>query len=340
MVTLAALLSMSASNYSEKLRRKVAELVGEVNGGEREGLCRPTYDIWSINRDVQEIAEKEPKYLVLGGGDGSVFFYSRRLKEIYGQNPLPKMIYLPIGRENRLGYELGNSRKPIKLLEEIVEGIKEGRDLEEEKMSLIEARIDEGKKVPTFEVGFGFITNLLLHYYGMRVETIKRRKEDEFRNRAYPRRRRDSFKTFGGAVFNALRYWTETAKEYFGGTIVEIKTEKANYGKQYWLGGMMATNRHLWRGFKPMYRGREQAEKMHLIVTGRAPVWLALKLLRLYRGGPIGGRTIDEVVGKTELVFGEPTVIQMAGEFFVAEKVELGVEKEGICFVKPAKKRR
>lgn len=339
MVKLAALLNANSSNYSPRLLRKVSEMVGEVNGKRMEklGLCRPTYNEFSINRDVEELAKLEPEYLLLGGGDGSLLFYLRRMKEVYGEGKLPKMIYLPIGRENRLGYELGYHKKPMKFLEEVIEDIIRRQEGYEE-MSLIEARVDERKVIPTFELGFGLITNILLRYYGMEPERV--RKDDDFRNMAYRRKKSDSFKTFLGAFFNAFRYWTKAAKRYFGGEMVEIKTEEESFGRDYWLGGLVSTNKHVWKGFKTMYRGREDPEKMHLLVTTLPPFLIALKLLTLYKGRPIGGNTIDEVVKKSEMVFERPTIIQMAGEFFMAEKVELEIGKKRICFVKAREKRK
>lgn len=337
MVKLAALLNANSSNYSPRLLGRVAEAVKRVNKKEEtDGLCRPTYDNFSLSRDLGEIAEKRPEYLLLGGGDGSVLVYLSRLNELYKDEEWPKIIYLQTGRENRLGHELGYKTKPTKFLEEVVQGIKEEKT-REERMSLIEAKIDEGieerkKSLLTFDLGFGIATNLLLHYYGINPERVRR--DDDFRNIAYPKREIDALKTFLEASLRAFGYWTKAGKKYFGETRVSIRTEEEDYGEREWLGGFIATNRHVWKGFKAMYKGREDPERMHLIAMARPPLVLVLKLPILYRGGYLGRGSLDETVKEVELGFERPTIIQAAGEFYVAEKVELRVAKK-ISFVLP-----
>lgn len=345
MIKLAALLNANSSNYSPRLLRGISQRVVNFNkdmNGEKGidfdmlGLCRPTYDKFSINRDVREIAEMEPENLLLGGGDGSALFYLNELSKVYGENKFPNIIYLPIGRENKLSHELDIHKKPVKLLDDIIKDLKNG-EAEYEKISLIEASLDEEKNVPTFDFGFGMATNIVVHYYGMDPRMVK--KDDHFRNMAYPKRKADSFKIFAKVFFNAFRYWSESAKKYFGETLVDIKIDGESYGKKQWLGGLISTNKHVWRGFKPMYRAREDPEKMHLMITSLPPFLLALKLPTLYKGGPLGGNTIDEIAKNVELTFEKPTIVQMAGELSVAEKVDLKVGRR-INFVKPQKKRR
>ena len=345
MVKLAALLNANSSGYSPGLLRTVSEKTVGFNRDMEDskgidfdvlGLCRPTYDEFSIKRDVREIAEMGPENLLLGGGDGSWLRYLIELGEVYGERNFPNLICLPIGRENRLSYELGIPRKPVKLLDEIIKGLKEG-NAEYEEMSLIEATLDEKQTISTFDFGFGMATNILIHYYGMDPSMIK--KGDNFRNIAYPKKKSDSLKTFAGVVFNAFRYWSESAKKYFGETIVDIKTENNDYGKNPWLGGFISTNKHVSRGFKTMYRGREDPEKMHLMITSLPPFLLALKLRTLYKGGPLGRNTIDEIAKGAELTFKKPTIIQAAGEFYIVEKVDLKVGRR-VNLVKPKKREK
>ena len=84
---------------------------------------------------------------------------------------------------------------------------------------------------------------------------------------------------------------------------------------------------------------------MQVIVTSAGPLAWLWRLRAIYKGidfkdslfdnlvdKTVGekriGQTIDELSKKTELTFTRPTIIQMAGEFFLAENVKMAIAKD------------
>ncbi|MFH1682749.1 MAG: hypothetical protein ABIA37_03045, partial [Candidatus Woesearchaeota archaeon] len=130
------------------------------------------------------------------------------------------------------------------------------------------------------------------------------------------------------------------AKEYFGEAKAKITLDERKEFENEWSGAFIATNQTIWKNFRPMYRGREDPGKMHLLATNLPPLILATKLNTLYHGGPLQngnnlfGETVDELAAKIRVDFDQEKILQMAGEFYVAKTVEMEVDRT-INFLQP-----
>jgi len=388
-VKIAGLFNLHSKHHNDSLFNQAVYSINRLNNGVGNGhsLCRVTYDEYSLNRDTQEIAEFRPEKLILSGGDASVLFYLSKLKEFYGSDPLPQLIFLATGTENRLSYELNYSEKPDTFLEQVVEDIEQGTE-SYDKMSLMEITLDGNRTYYNFEIGFGLAVNILANYYGTSPSQI--RKNDDFRNLRFQKSKFDGFRTFAEMMFYSAvyvqsklsenlngnrrikpendsrlaklldkkNYWKERAEESFGSTNATITIDGQTPVDGSWLGGVAGTNIKLYRNFKPLHRGREDPEKMHLFVTSLPPAILALNVMNIYQGKPIAtgadilqevigleltskllGTTIEDTAKKIELDFKKEWVFQMAGEFRITNKVNAEVTDQ-VCFIKPNSERK
>jgi len=245
----------------------------------RLGYILGQHDAFELTNSVEDITTVAKKFrdndidvLALNGGDGTNHVTLTRFKEVYGEEPLPKIALLRGGTMNTVASGVGVRGTPQRLLANLVEKYYTGQPFETTKRDLLEVRDEHGVNYG-FIFGNGVISNFLELYYEDTPEPspataavlLTRAVAQNIVGRGHIVRR----------LFTPFRARMEFA-------------DHAQWPDKEYVAVMAATVDQIGLGFRPFIRCEERPHHFHILGVHCSPFVVAKKLPAIRMGLPVG----------------------------------------------------
>ena len=259
--------------------------------------CKPTEDLDDLYRVADEFKTRDIDVLAISGGDGTIHCTLTTFLKVYGDKPLPKIVFLKGGTMNIVASSLGVKGTTEKIMSDLLLRYHEDKSFETKKLRLMKINDAYGCLF-----GMGLIYNFMLEYY-------KHPKPNPF----------IAAKTLTHAVTSGFlngQMAQRLFKQFDAKILVDGKElEFANF-----CGVFTGTVAPLPFNFKVFYSMFEQNEEFHYIAMSLPPRELVKCFRNLYRGKPsLHPGLMDGSTSKLEIITEEPMPYTIDGDLLEGE---------------------
>lgn len=223
-----------------------------------------TESIADLASACHHIHRRNPDWLAVAGGDGTLSSALTALMASYGPTPLPPILVLPCGTMNMVARSLGHPSNPAQLLRAILQDSQPPRIIERDCL-----QVSTGNRNRYgFIFGLGLVSHFLEVYYeGPRTGAIK------------------------AAELVLRASWSILRRDALAARLFQPVTGSLLRPNQptltgNWTALLTQTIENLGIGFRPMYRAFEQPQHFHSLATTLPATQLLRRLPHIFQGKP------------------------------------------------------
>lgn len=238
--------------------KKMGFIVGD------KGSCAQTNDLHDIRRVAEEFKNREIDILALSGGDGTNHVTLTTFIEIYGDRPLPKIVFLRGGTLNTIAYSCGIFGSPEKVLSNLLYKYHEDEPFETTEIDIMNVNGKYG-----FIWGCGLIYNFMAIYYKHGIPSPA-----------------SAAWTLTKSVWSAL-FNGPLACKMFERMDAEIEVDGKAWPFRNYSAIFAGSIEYLGLGFKVFYKAREP-KRFHAIGFSLAPRGILPYVPLMFLGRPSG----------------------------------------------------
>jgi diacylglycerol kinase family enzyme len=234
---------------------KIREVMGEI------GVLRETKNINELPKVAEEFRDRGIDIIAVNGGDGTLHIAISAFVNVYGGQPLPRLMSLRGGTMNTMSNSLKIKGDTLSIIGAAVDRIKKGEPFLEKPQHLLKINDKCG-----FMSGAGVISKFLDLYYSGGVTGPVRAAKLVSR-------------TIGSAIFQ-----TAFAKEIFSPVPARVRMGEKKLDLEQYTVLLACVIKELGLGFTPTPRAYEKPGHFHFLATDMRPYQVAFKVPQLWLG--------------------------------------------------------
>jgi diacylglycerol kinase family enzyme len=262
MAGIGIIVNRNAGN-GQSFRGRIGEKLGFILGDPQS--LRETFEVSEIGAVARLFLEREIDILGIGGGDGSNQQVLSTFIQVYGHQPLPKVLFLRGGTHNACARSIGLKGSPEKILERVVRRYHGNDRIETTCRSILRLEDDGGVRY-----GFTLATGFLYRFF----ERMHRGQRDR------PWKVASLIASLFGSFFARSR----KIDELFRPPPARVTVAGEALDWESCNGVAASTMEQVGLGMKPFSRANESPESFHALAFRINPGRFARVSWRLLRG--------------------------------------------------------
>jgi diacylglycerol kinase (ATP) len=281
---------------SQSFRGRAGEKLGFILGDPQS--LRETLEVSEIEAVARLFSEREIDILGIGGGDGSNQRVLSTCIRVYGDRPLPRVLFLRCGTHNACARSIGLKGPPEEILDRVVRKYHARDRIETTRRSMLRIEDDGG-----VSYGFTLATGFLYRFF----ERMHRGRHDSPWKVA----------SLIASLFGSLFARSAQVEELFRTPPVRVTVAGEDIDWDSCNGVAASTMEQVGLGMKPFSRANENPDGFHALVFRISPGRFARVSPRLLRGRLENHpQHLSTVTGGLAIESDEPIPYALDGDLF------------------------
>jgi diacylglycerol kinase family enzyme len=278
----------------ERLRRQLGD----------DGLFFETKDGEAVVDAAKACLRAGAEVVGINGGDGSLHLTLTKIIEVYGDTPLPRIVFLRGGTQNTVANSCDVRGGPEQVLDYLLTARDRGAHFVEIERDILRVGDEYG-----FIFGNGFVHQFLAEYYA----------------RGEPSQWNAFMTLFVGCCSVAVR--GQIARRMFRRFRGRVTVDRVEWPAPDYTGIVGSTIEQVGLGFRPFVRCEERPGSFHLLGITAGAMGFAVELPRIRLGLPLNeGKILNAVCQNVLFESDEPLLYIVDGDTHAAgNRLELGV---------------